>query len=137
MLFVITITMISVYLSLVFGTMKKFEKNGILFGNSAKVLLFFLPFIIFLIHLKIAIEVIGKDYRGAIEILKMGTVHYPVAVGILIEIALEKYAYKKVFGESLNRIKKDPIELNAGTVNKQKTKLITIYEKATLNLVTT
>lgn len=136
MLLVITVTLISAYLALALGTIKKFKINGFNLSIITKTLVFFLPLIIFSIHVKMFMEMFTKDRQRAIGILKMGTINYPIAVGIVIEVALESYARKKVYGDSLSHIKKEPIDLNAKALKKQKTSWINIYEKTTVNLIT-
>lgn len=134
MLTIVIITLISVYLSLVIGTVKKFETNGIDFSFFAKILSFLLPGAILIFHLKMAVDNLRNDKHISLELIKMGTLNYPVAVGVLVEVALEQFAHRTVFGNSLNHIKKTPIKINAVTVTKQRSSVFNLYGKTTVNL---
>lgn len=134
MIWVILITLFSAYVSLGIGTIKKFKTNRILLSMPMKMIALLLPLAIFILHLKMACEVFRVDRHRAWDIMKMATLHYPVAIGILIEVTLENFAQKKVFGESLSHVKKQPINISANTLKSQKTSVFGIYERATANL---
>lgn len=134
MVLVIFITLFSAYVSLGIGTIKKFKENGIILSAPMKMFTLLLPLAIFILHIKMALEVFKEDGQRALEIMKMATVHYPIAVGILIEITLENFAHKTVFGDSLTHIKRQPINISAETLKKQRVSVFNNYERATANL---
>lgn len=127
---ILGITLIGIYLSLVIGSAIKFADNGIQLTFVSKILLLFLPLILFSLHVKMAIENIHKNNKMAAEIILMATLRYPLALGLLIEVMLERSAQKAVFGSEKIKHRKQgtPIEITAKQITKPKG-FMNIYQK--------
>lgn len=130
MTYVIISSLIIVYFSLGFATYKKFEENGIKLKKRGKILMYFLPIIIFSLHTILAIKTVSENKTLALEIFKLGSIKYPIAIGILIEVTLEKFAQKVVFGEialkSVNR--KTKVVLDSELITERKA-FLSLYKK--------
>lgn len=135
MIYIIAIALISSYLAIVVGTIAKFERNYINLSGTVKILTVFLPLVIFITHLKMAYDVRKISKHKSWDIIKMGTVNYPVALGILIEVILERHAQMVVFGPRRKELSRKSIVFNTDSMSRRRD-IFDVYEKTTETLAT-
>lgn len=115
MVFILAFTsiLVMVYLGLVIGTYEKYTANRIKFTTNSKFIIPLLPIRIIFAHIRWSMKYFRKnDKNMAFIILKMGTIKYPLALGLIIELQLEQIAYEyatsirpKKVGKKLARIR--------------------------------
>lgn len=131
---IMVIVFASLYFSIVIGTVKKIQMNGIRLKGKTKLIVALLPFVIFALHVKMAISNVKTNKKLAFQIIKMGTIHYPIALGLLIEVALEKFAKFAVYGNNVAYIKKKTITVESNTIHRNNWIVFNDYEKSALSL---
>lgn len=134
MIGIIAIVIVSLYISIAIGTVKKINMNGIRLKGATNLIAGLLPFVIFALHLKMAILKAKTDKKLAMELFKLGTIHYPVALGLLIEVALEKFAMRAVYGSNVTYIKRKEITVKSDTLQRNNKVVFNDYEKSALSL---
>lgn len=88
--------LVVLYISLTYGTYLKFKKNKLKPKGAGKIFVFALPVILTILHFGWAIINLRKDYKFSLFLIKSLIFKYPEIVGIVIEVMLEKLAFKFV-----------------------------------------
>lgn len=92
MMYFVCFILLSFYVALIFGTKEKFKQNNIILANIKGVII--LPgLLLFLNVVYVVKSVLEGNWKLAKEISKR-IVNYPLYLGELIELILEKEAYR-------------------------------------------
>ncbi|MGG3920701.1 hypothetical protein ABEV41_01905 [Geobacillus thermodenitrificans] len=97
---------VAFYFAIVVGTYEKLNKNGIYLKGKAKLLFPLVPLVIFVFHLAWSVKCLTTDPKSSIRILKLVLFDYPIVIGMLIELILEKTAFELSKDERIVNIKK-------------------------------
>lgn len=95
-----------IYMSIVIGSYKKLNNNGIYLKGKAKAFFPFVPSIIFVIHIAWSIKSITKNPRFSWHIIKLILFKYPLVLGLMIELMLESIAFDLSEQDNIIRLKK-------------------------------
>lgn len=94
------------YIGLVSGSYKKLNKNGIYLKGKAKFLFPIVPLAIIGFHLGWSLKNLIKNPKFSLHVLELGFLKYPVVLGLLIELILEKVAFELSSNKKIVRIQK-------------------------------
>lgn len=83
-----------IYVGLVLGTCLKFKENGVRVDRKSYYMFAFLPIITLYLHGILIAKYIKEKRRISLDTLFFPVTHFPLIIGVFIEILLEKQAQK-------------------------------------------
>ncbi|MFK4007008.1 hypothetical protein [Bacillus safensis] len=92
MMYFVCFALLSFYLALILGTREKFKQNNIILSNLKGVII--LPGLILFLHLVHLIKNIFEGNWKLAKVISKRIINYPIYLGELIEIILEREAYR-------------------------------------------
>src|SRR5699024_9055040 len=102
----IPVVLVVIYISLVIGSYKKLNQNGIYLKGKAKLVFPLVPLVIVVFHLIWSLKSVFKNPRLSFQIIKLITLKYPLVLGLMIELMLEKIALELSEQDNIIRLRK-------------------------------